>query len=277
MKYKLDRKNPYNKKIFSFKRKIRSMISAILIGGILVTVTARIGNTINIYQAEKIYSEVITYYEDILENTTTFFKEVGLENPDECFSLYCKLLWNGYFSNGRYYQYNVSDDYNIAGQYGIKIATGGGDCKNNEDFFCKLMNNLGYHAYQVVCIEGIESQTISEKIFGNHVITIVNYNGKHYYYDTTNMCSYQKKNMYECVNMDKNLSVTLKPVTSYSYGYNKILGIGELFFDQYFSDSGNDFIVDKNLSEMVSGSKVLELRKKIEPSLEKICELISEG
>lgn len=277
MRYKLDKKNPYDKKKFSLKRSIQSAVSMLLIGGLLITVTGRIGNMIHIYQAEKMYTEAIAYYEDVLESTATFFKENDVKTPDECFSLYCKLLWNGYFSNGRYYQYNVGDYHNIAGYYGIKIATGEGDCKNNEDFFCQLMNKLGYQAYQIVCIGGNASHTISGNIFGNHVITIVSYNGKNYYYDTTNMCSYQKKNMYECVNTNKDLSVTLKPITSYAYGYNEILDIGELFLDQYFFDSGDDFIVDKNLSEMISCSKILQLRKKIEPSLEKICELISEG
>lgn len=281
MAYHLEKNNPYNHKKFSFKRKVKSTISTILLVGITVSVTARLQSQLYIAKATEKYQTAISYYQDVIETTASFFKENQVDNPEACFELYTKLLWNGYFSNGREYQYDMSNNYNVIGNYGLRVATGTGDCKNNEDFFYKLMKELGYQVYQVVGVQMQSGEILfspAEMLFGNHIITVVEYEGKEYYFDTTNFCSYEKIGCNYVANENKNLIVQLRPITGYLYGYNTLRDTIKLYQNQILYESGTDYEIDDDLSATMNGEKVLVLRKAIEPSLQNICaNMLSEG
>ena len=153
MSYKLEKRNPYNKKSISFIKKTFSSVIFALTMGTIVISSSRLHNMYLITEASENYSSAIVCYEDIIDTTADFFIENEVDSPEACFELYTKLLWNGYFSNGMKYEYNITDRNNVNGNYGIRIATGEGDCKNNEDFFCKLLKKLGYDAFQMACMQ----------------------------------------------------------------------------------------------------------------------------
>lgn len=276
MSYKLNKKSPYNKKKISFiKKTISSTLFAIAMGTIVIS-SSRLHNMYLITDANESYSNAISYYEDMIDITANFFRENEIDTPEECFELYTKLLWNGYFSNGMEYVYNITDRNNIIGNYGIRVATGEGDCKNNEDFFCKLLQKLGYDAFQIVCTQTSNHFTNpGDLLFGNHVVTVVRNDGKEYYFDVTNSCTYERINECYAENKEKHLKIILKPLFSYMYGYSESLDINELLSEEEY-DSATAYTVDDNLKSVMKHSKILELRKELEPSLQNICQSIKE-
>lgn len=270
MLYQMQRKNPYNHKKISFSKCLKSIASTILVFGTVAIISGRLKNHYLIKRAQEQFPESISYYEDEIIMTAQFFEQYGKGDPKYCFELYTQLLWNGYFSKDGNYQYNIEEQDNVIGNYGIKIATGKGDCKNNEDFFCKLMNHLGYHAYQMAGTEITGGDVfLTDYIFGNHVITVVENGEDVYYFDTTNFCSYKKENNSFSIT-SKNLNMVLNPIASYIYGYSEV----ENFFQLWRSHAEELVIVKGNLLDTVEYSKALILRKKIEPSLQNICKSI---
>ena len=68
----------------------------------------------------------------------------------------------------------------------------------------------------------------------------------------------------------------MKPVFSYMYGYTDGLETYELLVPSEEYDSTNAIVVDDNLKKVMKNSKILMLRKALEPSLQEICKLIKE-
>ncbi len=270
MAYRLEKNNFYHHKKISLSKKIRSGLVTLCICGVLITVCGRLANLFLISKSEEQYETTISYYDELINIVATYMKENGVDNPESCFDLYTKLLWNGYFSVNQMYEYDVENQSNMMGYYGIQIATGRGDCKNNEDFFYRIMRKLGYNAYQVACSQGPDS--IKELVLGNHVITVVEDNGLEYYFDTTNACSYQKLCMNYVVNQDRKLMVTLKPLMSYIYGYSneeKTIHLLLEGLEVIRPTSKEACIVNKKLDSSES-QKVLVLQNSVESNLQKI-------
>lgn len=277
MAYKLEKQSPYNHKKVSFVRRFCSTAIILLICGSLITISGRIANMHRIANAEEQYETTISLYDEIVKATALYIQGNGGDNPEKCFKLYTQLLWNGYLSNDRSYRYNIEDRNNIIGNYGARIMTGEGDCKNNEDFFYKVMKLLGYEAYQVACMQNPKYP--QDFIMGNHMITVISYDGKEYYFDATNGCSYQKVGMNHIQNENKDLEITLKPLVSYIYGYNDEEETVHLLLNASNLNSGEAFEVgNQTISSIVSSKKILILRKQIEPQLQMICNtIVSEG
>ncbi len=277
MAYKMEKQSPYNCKKITFGKKVRSTILTLLACGCLITVSGRIANMHRIQEATKQYQTTISSYEEIIKATALYIHGNGGDNPERCFQLYTQLLWNGYLSIEKNYKYDIQDINNIAGHYGARIATGEGDCKNNEDFFCKVMKALDYDAYLVACCIH-DAKSPQEMIMGNHVITVVNHNGTEYYFDATNSCSYQKVGVNCVQNENKDMVITLKPLISYIFGYNDEMETIYLVINT--SKSGKAFEVEERsiVDGIANSQKILALRKKIIPQLEMICNTItSEG
>lgn len=267
MSYQLYQESPYDNKKGSF---FGSMITTLVISGILITAGGRFYNQYAMEKAEETYEETIAYYDEMIEQTSQFFKENGVLSPEDCFELYTKLLWNGYFSKNGTYTYSTSEKVDIDGNLGIQIVTGSGVCRNNEDFFCKLMNQLGYQAYQVVCTRSIKNQEIPiiEQILGNHVITIVETEEKNYYFDTTNLCTYEATDCCEAKNQETGFSVSLKPIISYIDGLHDIEEVINTFIPK---ETTSSYVLKERLGRNEK-KKVRILRKELEPTISNICE-----
>ncbi len=267
-----ERNNPYDHKKCSFSKTLKSVVTIVLVAGIVITVSTRLKSQFLMKEVTETYMETINQYQTMISTTAQFFKEMNVQTPEDCFQLYTDLLWKGYFSNSRNYVYNEEDQNNIIGYYGARLATGYGDCKNNEDFFCNLLNALGFSARQVVGFFSDYDEDgllLEERLFGNHVITMVEYNGEEYYFDTTNCCVYEKSTLGHVHNDTRGLCVRLKPISSYMCGYSDIKETAGIIHDYMFNDSSSESNVDK-----VDYSKVLVLRKSLEPTLQQIVESI---
>lgn len=275
MNYKLERQNPYNEQKVSFGKKVKSVAMMLLLCGIVTIFSGRLFSMHQIEEAKEQYQETISYYEELVDKTANYMEQY-CKNPENCFQLYTKLLWNGQFSCHKTYQYSKQEENNIPGSYGARIVTGEGDCKVNEDFFYQIMKKLGYQVYQVACTETSSSKS---SLFGNHIITVVDYEGSEYYFDTTNSCSYERMNWNHVQNKSKGIKITLRPLMSYIYGYNNEKETLQLLTNQSNLKSGEAKLVHEDLAPNLStAKKILLLRKAIEPNLHTIANtIISEG
>lgn len=268
------RNNPYDHKKCSFSKTLKSAITIVLIVGLTITISQRIKSQYLVKKASETYVETISNYQTMISITAQFFKQVRVQTPEECFYLYTKLLWEGYFSNSRNYVYNETDQNNVIGNYGARIATGNGDCKNNEDFFCKLLNELGFEAHQIVGLFSNYEEDdflLKDRLFGNHVITVVKYNGADYYFDTTNCCIYEKSNFGHIHDDKQGFCVKLNLISSYMLGYNDMKETVGIIHDYVSGEPSLEF----NTIE-VDSSKVLVLRKSLEPILQQMAQTIEE-
>lgn len=271
MAYQLYRTNPYEKKICFFKDCLVTG-TVLLASGVFMLGGARIVKQHVIEQTEETYAQTISYYDEMIEKTAQFFKENGVISPEDCFELYTKLLWNGYFSQNGSYTYNVNEKFDIDGYFGIMIVSGSAVCRGNEDFFCKLMNKLGYHAYQMACTMQTGDEKISKKdlIIGNHMITVVETKDLTYYFDTTNGCTYEAIDICKGKNVENDIAVLLNPIASYVYGDNDLEEATQSFQSKTTTPS---YVVQKKLNRNEQ-SKVYELRKNLEPTISNICDSI---
>lgn len=280
MNYKIERKSPYEQKKISFGKKVRSKLMILFVCGTVAIMSGRFFSVHQISKDSEQYKETISHYDELVDTTASYMKQYCTENPESYFELYTRLLWNGQFSSNRTYEYNSQNENNIAGYYGARIATGKGDCKANEDFFYKIMRKLGYNVYQVACSD--TSISSNNLLFGNHIITVIDYEDTEYYFDTTNACSYQKVGINHIQNKEKRITITLRPLMSYIYGYNDEEETIHLLLNQFhlkFLKSGEAFLVNENLANnLKAAKKVMVLRKAIEPNLQNICNtIVKEG
>lgn len=277
MSYHLEKKNPYAQKKASFKKKFCSTVLVIFACGVLTIASGRFASLHAIAEETEKYQVTISHYNELVDKIAIYMKENGGTNPEECFKIYTGLLWDGYFSKDKNYEYSTEDRNNVAGNEGIRIVTGEGDCKTNEDLFYKIMKKMGFQAYQVASSQN--KLTLKNLIFGNHIITVVDYNGVQYYFDSTNGCSYKKIGMNLIQNENKKIVITLKPLMSYIYGYNDELETLHLIANAPGLKSGQALEVEKRFNIHPGNSKkILLLRKSIEPQLCNIYDtIINEG
>lgn len=271
MNYKLVKKNPYQHQKISLWKTFQSTLSTVLVFGMVVTITGHIKHEWLINQANLEYKESIIAYHHLIKATARIFQELEIENPNDCFITYTKLLWNGFFSSNGSYYYQKNNEINLTGNLGMKLTTGNGDCKNNEDFFCKLMQELGYESYQVTGTL-IDNISISDFLYPNHVITVVYDQDNTYYFDTTNFCSYQKQSFNYLVNKQNNIHMILRPISSYQYGYNDISKVKEIYERECKSNSIEGIVTDSNIENY----KILDLKQRIKPYVDTIYQLMEE-
>lgn len=263
MSYKISRKHPYKKA--SFLKSITKKISSVFLFGTVVLFSAKLNQDYQKHETEKQYDDAISNYEQMVEETAQFLKEKNY-TVEECFQIYTKLLWEGYFSTNWTYRYQENENQKFTGYYGMQIATGIGDCKNNEDLFYKIMTQLGYETYSIVTIDPT-SNNFWDWIFGNHVITVIKVDSTYYYLDTTNMCCYQNKGIHL---ENGNQEIIIHPIASYLYGE---YSVKEIF--QFFND------IQKNSATQISTNtdsieEAMVLRKRIEPYIQKMNQSLEE-
>jgi len=147
--------------------------------------------------------EIISYY-NLIYKTINLFERLKLNDSFEIFYVFTYLLWNGYFSIDRSYQFS-SDRYLLDGFFGMSIMTGKGVCLNNVELLDQIFKELDYDSYIVANkkIKPIHNEYNSyinrnigkqpnlnrKPILTNHCCVLIRDNKYDYIYDPTNiMC-----------------------------------------------------------------------------------------
>ena len=176
------------------------------------------------YLRENNYKEMYNFvdkeYQDIINKTAIFIKELGLkDNHVSYFSIFSFLLWNGIFSKDNKYVYSADDTFDANGYFGLDIMYGKGNCKSNSDMMSKVFKKMGLNSYFLVnsCdIKSVDStidlkrvnidenslaslESDDSKLVGNHANVLVedSYTNNFYVYDPTNLLIYNASNSME--------------------------------------------------------------------------------
>ena len=163
-------------------------------------------------------------YNELVENFSDFLLEQGIKDPQHIYEYFNYAMWNGYLSKDKELKYSVNRKVYISNP-GMSIASGDAVCLNYADMLSHIFREFGYNSYMAMCyvdsdnasierirtdkeidreIESGSSEAIERlfdnffiggitKLFGNHAITCVEYNGEVYIFDPTNLAYLDKK------------------------------------------------------------------------------------
>jgi hypothetical protein len=202
----------------------------------------------------------IIAYNNIVEKTAAFLNsELLVEDPITAAIAFEYMLWKGYFSKDKDYQFRLEERICNYSGFGADIMRGNGVCLNNASMLSDVLTKMDYNVCPSVCyaketygvndykkeLPPIERnmykpQTISEhlkqykmnvmshllgpvtKKFGNHVIVLNEYNGKYFATDPTNLCfmTYQDEN--KLASLNGSFEFELKPTISYYMNSNNV-------------------------------------------------------
>lgn len=138
-----------------------------------------------------LYSELLIDYKEILEKTYTLSKELKLKNSLELSILFSHLLWNGYFSENKQFQFQKDGRKHIRGLYSLDIMKGIGVCLDISDIHKNFLNVCGFDS---IIINNGRYKLFGKNEFGNHASTLIKENDKFYIYDVTNSTMLKIKN-----------------------------------------------------------------------------------
>jgi len=197
----------------------------------------------------EVFKDSISAFNDIFDKCVLLTKKLGIDNPLDIANLYTALIWNGYFSVNKKYNF---DDYSnllrITSFYEFDIIFGKGNCLSNSFFISKLLNKHGIKSFPIhnlINDSKIENYSFDfyfltppknyivydskenidifrwyiQKRLGNHVNVFID-EEKKFIYDPTNIA------MYKVLNKDKAELVTgtgtidLKLLSSYIFANN---------------------------------------------------------
>lgn len=165
------------------------------------------------------YKEAIDAYNNIINNVACLCRELKLNDPLKVSIVYSYLLWNGYFSENKEYNYSLSKRLIIPNYDGLSIMTGYGVCVNNVDMLNKVLMAGLYDADIIIVKQdmkmtrydkpNIRRNIVEKDIFDkiksyliykprdeyfnnlfNHICNLINIDGNYYLYDPTNVCLY---------------------------------------------------------------------------------------
>lgn len=151
------------------------------------------------------------FYDNLIYNSIKLFQKLELNDSFEIFYVFTYLLWNGYFSIDKTYQFS-SDRYLLDKYFGMSIMTGKGVCLNNVEFLDQIYKELDYDSYIIANKKlkpinneynsyinrniGKQPSYSKKPILTNHCCVLVRDNKYDYIYDPTNIICFNlnKKN-----------------------------------------------------------------------------------
>lgn len=176
------------------------------------------------------YKELKTLYDEIIKDTSNFYNELGINNPISIFATYVYMYRNGYFSHDKKFLYS-NDMKDFAKLSGLDVVRGRGVCRSISSMLTDIYNDMGMTSYnlsvntsreQLKHLSDIEGTTLEKdksgekiaKIVGkiteiipiaNHLITMVEQDGKNYILDPTNngMLRYRSNRLLQVSEIDE--------------------------------------------------------------------------
>ena len=178
-------------------------------------------------EMKKEYEKSIDLYKSILNNFHELVKELEIYDDLDVSLLCTYLIWNGYFSYGKELKYDTNKLMTIPGLLSFDIFRGIGTCITFANLLADCLNECKIKAAAINCgtplkvkadylpriqrkqndnllnsvksnIAGIALYPITRRM--NHVITLVDNDGKYYAFDPTNLL---------LLNIDNNLNASI--------------------------------------------------------------------
>lgn len=157
------------------------------------------------------YSEIMYHYNNLLHKMSLLAKELNIKNSLELSILFSYLLWNGYLSKNRKYEFNSKELKRINGLFFADIMDGRGVCLNHSDMLkdflntnkyrsIALLNHLNFpkelnYKINISRVFADEEPNFIKKIINeilltckaNHVFNLIEDNNGLYIFDSTNL------------------------------------------------------------------------------------------
>ena len=158
------------------------------------------------------YKQIKNLYNNIITNLANFLKDQNITDPVEIFTVYQFMYRNGYLSYNHNFNYDV-DMKDLSKLNGVDVVRGTGVCRSISSFLTDLYKEMGYDSCNLLVnanrtvLNNIDRQgnypkwKISKKTSGfvkiiskvssvipmpNHLITLLEKDGKTYVFDPTN-------------------------------------------------------------------------------------------
>ena len=199
-------------------------------------------------ETENYFQDSEYYYNNILNKFKVLSKELKLANSLELSTLYTYLLWNGYFSKDKKFNYEIENRALIEGRFSYDIMNGNGVCLNFSDMLKDILNNCGYKSSTLLnrpintkelknnYVIDIERNAKNPKPLtkvlpiilqplvkrmGNHAFNLIEENSKLYIYDATNLILLELNDKYIASLLVGKGEFSLKPYLSIAFNDEK--------------------------------------------------------
>ncbi len=96
-------------------------------------------------------SEIRTLYQQFIQNYNQMNKEFELNNPIQIYTMFNYLLYEGYLSKGKEFQFSREEARDIIAIYGTNIFMGKGVCRHISSMFKDILNDYRIEAYNLGC------------------------------------------------------------------------------------------------------------------------------
>ena len=138
--------------------------------------------------AQKDVQELQTLYQAYLEEVKKLFVKYGLQNPLTVSDYFEDMLWKGYFSIQRTFQYKKMEfqHYPIS-LLGARVMSGLALCRNISALYDDFSQKFDLLAPRVCCcLFSEKEEKLHSSPVGNHMINLLEINGKKLGRDITN-------------------------------------------------------------------------------------------
>ncbi len=241
--------------------------------------------------------EINIIYHEIIKNYDELNKTFNFNNPEEIYAMFQYLLWEGYLSKDKHFEYNKENHVDIRNlTYGPNIVTGYGVCRHIAIFLKDIYKHHQIDTFTLAIyqpnIENILLQTLVEKNkkdlpkemyqelyklikqskknkkTSNHLITGAVHEGRSYFLDPTNRKVYQKET--ERILSEKARIISMNEDIEENYIDDELLKIQM----EIFPKASMHYNPDKRLKQL---KKILELPsispEEIEASEKRVIEI----
>lgn len=95
--------------------------------------------------------EIRTLYQQFIKNYNKMNKDFELKNPIQIYTMFNYLLYKGYLSKGKEFQFSGEEARDIPAIYGTNIILGKGVCRHISSMLKDILNDYGIEAYNLGC------------------------------------------------------------------------------------------------------------------------------
>lgn len=96
-------------------------------------------------------SEIRTLYQQFIQSYNKMNKNFELNNPIQIYTMFNYLLYEGYLSKGKEFQFSGEETRDIIAICGTNIFMGKGVCRHISSMFKDILNDYGIEAYNLGC------------------------------------------------------------------------------------------------------------------------------
>ncbi len=136
--------------------------------------------------------EINELYNEFLNNYKILNETFNLNEPLSIYKMYVNLLYNGYLSKDKTFEFNNQNSKEFNNLFGINIFNGYGVCRHISPMLSDILNKSNITSYNISTYVEEEKDKYLSKLLGNHLITFATLNNYDYFLDPTRNKIYRR-------------------------------------------------------------------------------------